>query len=157
MSFLLGAFATLTFFGLCRLAFHRRRWHAHGRCGGYGRHPRGMGRERFARAAGEVFKRRLDVDEEQEPIVDHALADARAALKELADELAATRGAVADALRGESVDDAALAAAFAKHDDAVARARRAVVSAVKQVHAVLEPEQRARAADWIASKDTRWM
>ena len=31
----------------------------------------------FARAAGEMFKRRLDIDEDQEDIVDHALKDLR--------------------------------------------------------------------------------
>lgn len=125
----------------------------HGCCGRRGR--RGHG-ERYGRAIGEVVKRRLDIDEEQEPIVDHALRDAREALRELGEELKATRATIADALRGEAVDDAALAAAFQRHDDAVARARRQVVSAVKQVHAVLEPEQRATAADLLGKPDGRW-
>lgn len=154
-----GVLGALFLAGVARRVVFGRRWHRHGCHGGY-RHgwhgPRGVGEERFARAAAEVVKRRLRIDEEQEPIVDHALRDARAALKELAAELSDTRAAVAGAFREEVVDDAALAAAFAKQDDAVARARREVVSAMKQIHAVLEPEQRARAAEWLASGKPTW-
>ena len=97
------------------------------------------------------LKRRLRVDEEQEPVIDHAMKDAHAALKELRSELDATRAPIAEALRGETVDDAALAAAFARHDDAVARARREVVSAIRQVHAVLDADQRGKVADFVAA------
>ncbi len=128
------------------------RWGGHwGRRGRPGR----MG-EGFARAAGEVLKRRLRIDEEQEPLVDNALADVRKTLKELSDELKDGRAAVAGAFAGEAVDDAALAATFARQDDALARARREVVSAMKQVHGVLDEDQRKRAADWLASGDGKW-
>ncbi len=156
---LIGALGVLGLLGVARVIRGRGRWGRHGCHGGHrGRYggPRGLGEERFARAAGEVFKRRLRIDEEQEPVVDHALRDLRAAVHELGRELGDTRAALADALRGETVDDAALAAAFARQDDAVQRARREVVSAVKQVHAVLEPDQRKRAADWVASGRARW-
>ncbi len=160
---LMGALGMMMVFAFGRLAFalgRRRRWR---RCGGrYGRHggpggPGGLGEERFARAAGEVMKRRLRIDEEQEPVVDHALRDLRATMTELTRELGETRAAAAEAFRGEAVDDAALAATFARQDDAVARARRDVVSALKQVHAVLQPDQRAKAADWMGSARPRWM
>jgi uncharacterized membrane protein len=104
-----------------------------------------------------VFKRRLDIDDDQEGIVDHAATDLRAALKELVEELKDTRASIADAFRGDTVDDAALAVAFARHDDAVGKARRDVVSAFKQIHAVLDEEQRAKATDWLASGDGRWV
>lgn len=130
----------------------------HGGCGGrrgghFGRRwgRSGVGSEGLARAAGEVLKRRLDVDEEQEPIIDHALGDLRAALKELKGELEATHAPLADALRGDKIDDGALAAIFTRHDDALSKARRQVVSAVKQVHAVLDEGQRKKAADLLAS------
>ena len=118
-----------------------------------GRAGRGFANEGFGRAMTEVVKRRLRVDEDQEGIVDHAFADIRKSVTELKDELAATRTGIADAFRGENVDEAALASAFARHDDALARARRDVVSSFKQVHAVLDPEQRATAADWMASTE----
>lgn len=140
----------------CHAGWHggwRGEWRGEGGAGEGGRRGSPLHDEAFARAMGEVFKRRLDVDEDQEPYVDHALKDLRAALKELSDELKATRAPVGEAFRGETVDDAALAAAFARHDDALGRARRQVVSALKQVHAVLTPEQRARAVEWIASAE----
>lgn len=123
---------------------------ARGGWGHWGGRGAGLAGEQVARAAGEVLKRRLDVDEEQEPIVDHALDDLHASLKELKAELSSTHAPLADALRGEKLDDSALAAIFARHDDALARARREVVSAVKQVHAVLDADQRKKAADWLA-------
>ena len=116
--------------------------------------PRGDG---FARALGEVLKRRLRIDDEQEGIVDHALADLRAALKDLAAAVKDTRAPLATAFRGEKVDDGSIAAAFGSHDESLARARRDVVSALKQIHAVLTPEQRAQAADWLAAGDGRWV
>ncbi len=109
-----------------------------------------------ARALGEVLKRRLNIDEEQELIVDHALLDARKALRVLHEEVEGTRAGIADALRGETVDDSALAAAFVKHDDAVAKARRELVSATRQVHAVLDADQRKIAADLINQSKTGW-
>ncbi len=128
-------------------------WHGwHGRRGG--RHGRGgFPSEGVGRAFTEVIKRRLQIDDDQEGIVDHAFADIRKSASELKDELAATRTGIADAFRGETVDEAALASAFARHDDAVSRARRDVVSSLKQVHAVLDADQRAKAADWMAATE----
>lgn len=170
--FLIGLATVFVVGGLARWVMWGRR---HGCGGGYGgghgcgggrgwrgRHGRGgersfVGSEPFARAAGEVFKRRLDIDEDQEIIVDHALTDLRKALNELGAELKDSRAALGEAFRGEKIDDGALAAAFARHDDALGRARREVLSTLKQVHAVLRPEQRAKAADWIAAGDPRWV
>lgn len=141
----------------------RRRFHGgHGGYGGCGRYGRRWGRrpmnsEGVARAAGEVFKRRLDIDEDQEGIVDHAMTDLRDAIKELAGELKDSRGAIANAFRGETVDEAALSAAFARQDDALGRARRQTVSSFKQIHAVLTPKQREKAADWLGAVETKWM
>ena len=158
-------FGTLCLFGLFKLARHsacHRRYGCHG-AGGWGGHRGRRGRFQgdrlnaaYARAAGEVFKRRLDIDEEQELIVDHAITDAHKALDELAKELRDTRASLADAVRGETVDDAALAAAFSRHDDALGRTRRQVVSAARQIHAVLDADQRQQVADWLAKGEGRW-
>ncbi len=157
--FFMGTLCLFALGGVLR----RMMWMRHGRFaqgghgGGWGRGHwhRGRGgafaQQGFGRAMAEVVKRRLRIDPNQKGIVEHALADARKSGSELRDELAATRAGIADAFRGEAVDDAALAAAFARHDDALSRARRDVVSTFKQVHAVLDEKQRARAADWMAS------
>ena len=114
---------------------HHARWgHGRGHGPGYGGRDRAGWHEGVGRAAGEVFKRRLRIDEDQEPIVDLALRDARAALTELGTTLRDSRTELADALRGDAVDDASLAAAFSRQDQAVAEARRQVVSAAKQIH-----------------------
>jgi uncharacterized membrane protein len=134
----------------------RRGWHGGGGDWGRARGRRGW-REGVGRAAGEVLKRRLRIDEDQEGIVDLAMADVRKALTELGTVLRDSRSEVADALRGEEVDAATLDAVFALQDEALADARRQVVSAVKQIHAVLEPEQRQAAADWLGTADPRWV
>lgn len=162
-------FGTLCLFGFIKLA-RGGRHHRRGRCGhGYhggrgfrggrgfydGREggPRGEG---FARAFGEIIKRKLRIDEEQEGLVDHALKDLRASLAELAKVAHDSRAAFANAFREETVDEGALAGVFSQHDEALARARRDVVSALKQIHAVLTPEQRVEAAEWLASGDAPW-
>lgn len=124
-----------------------------GRWARMGDGPRGEG---VARALGEVIKRRLRIDEDQEDIVDHALSDLRTALGELSTAMKDTRGPLAAAFKDDKVDEAALATAFSTHDEAIARARRDVVSALKQIHAVLTPEQRAKATEWLAS-DATWV
>lgn len=107
---------------------------------------RGFG---FGRAMGEMFKRRLDIDEEQEEIVDPAMDELRGVMSELKEAFAASRSDVAKAFRSESVDDAALGATFDHLDAEIARLRRKAVSALKQVHAVLDAEQREEVARWM--------
>jgi uncharacterized membrane protein len=106
----------------------------------------------------EVLKRRLDVDEDQALVVDHAMRDVNVACKELAASMVEARSEAADALRGESVDDGALEALFARTDEELARTRRHLISAVKQVHAVLDDEQREALADLMVGWDApgRW-
>lgn len=116
--------------------------------GGRGRRRSG----RMTRAVGEMFKRKLDLDEDQEDIVDLAFKDLHAALKDFGEVMKDSRGDVVDAFRGEVVDDGGLEAVFARQDEEVSRARRQLVSAFKQVHAVLEPDQREAAAEWLASQ-----
>ena len=50
--------------------------------------------------------------------------------------------------------DAALDAIFETQDAALTQTRRQVVSALKQIHAVLDDEQRATAVQWLASGPT---
>lgn len=120
--------------------------------------PRGRRSSGVARALGEVFKRRVGVDADQEDLVDHALSDLRDSLKELGAALRDDRAALVGAFAGETVDEAALAAVWAGQDEALAKARREVVSSFKQIHAVLDAEQRTRATDWLGQADPfgRW-
>lgn len=158
--FMLG---TMSLLGLCAVASSHRRHHGwaghggcHGRRGWGGPSPEARQRRHagMSAAAVEILKRRLRIDEDQEPYVDHAARDAHATLRTLREELDATRVDLAGAFRGEAVDDAAVDAAFARMDAALKTARRELVSAARQVHAVLEPEQRAAAAD-LLGRDVR--
>jgi len=158
-------FGTLCLFGLVGLVKGSRNhgggcgergWGGHG---GWRDRRRGAPHERpgFSRAAGEMFKRKLHIDEDQEGIVDHAIADAFAAFKAFGATMKEGRADLAGAFESEAVDDAALAALFARQDEAITTARRELISALKQVHAVLDPEQRARATSWLAAAEGRWV
>jgi Spy/CpxP family protein refolding chaperone len=151
---------TACLFGLIGLAKSQRHGHHshHGRCGGRGsrRGPHRTGRRGrgFDRAMGEAIKRGLHVDRDQEDLVDHAMGDVREALRELKDVMKESRQDAAAAFEGDQVDDAALDAIFETQDAALTQTRRQVVSALKQVHAVLDDEQRATAVQWLANGPT---
>lgn len=107
------------------------------------------------RAFGELLKRRLDIDEDQEGIVDQALKDIRKSMKDLKSVMADSRGDLADAFTGKEVDEASLAAVLGHQDDEVKRLRREIVFALKQIHAVLDSEQRELAVEWLRGNDWR--
>jgi Spy/CpxP family protein refolding chaperone len=161
----LGAVALFCVLGFIKARRFGRGWHHHhGHRGGWHRggwdrddedddRPRRRRRgDGFFRATGEVVKRRLKVDEEQEGIVDLALTDLREAVSGFREVLNDSRTEIASAFRGSEVDQAALDAVFARHDEELARTRREVVSALKQIHAVLDPEQREAAVGWLGGR-----
>ena len=123
------------------------RWHGHGSHGG---RPSSLSEGQRLRAAGEMLKRRLRVNADQQDIVDHALKDAYASLRELKAGWTDSRVGLAEAFAAEEVDEAALAAAFASQDADLARSRQDLASALKQVHAVLDEEQRQRLSKLLA-------
>jgi Spy/CpxP family protein refolding chaperone len=159
IEFFFGTACLLAMVGVVRGG---RRGHCHGgapswRHGQYRSGPSGRGaRGGFARAAGEVLKRRLDIDPDQEDIVDHALSDLRDTARALKEVVNDSREELAAAFGGDDVDVAAIDAVWARHDEALARARREAVSAVKQIHAVLDPEQRERAVQILTNARPGW-
>lgn len=142
----LAALCAFSLLSILRFAFWRRR-----ACARSGARGCGGGWGRRSRLAAEMFKRRLGVRAEQQALIDPAFLDMQATLQAFREAITATKAPVADLLRAETVDETALAAIFAVHDEALARARRELVSAVKQVHAVLDGDQRKKAADVLAS------
>jgi len=108
------------------------------------------------RAAAEVFKRRVGVGPEQEDIVDHGLRDLLDALKAGAQARAQARAQAAAAFGGAQVDEAALTLALDQGDEGARAARRDVLSALRQIHAVLNDEQRARAATFLREGLPAW-
>jgi uncharacterized membrane protein len=165
---------TLSLFGLFLLLVsgrrrHHRRW-AHGGCGG--RKARRRGREHgseeayggpdplhvaFGPGVADHLGQRLGLADEQQDMVEAALADTRRTLDGLWKTLADSRGEIASALRGESVDDARLAAVFEWHDEALSHARQELTTAWKAALLGLTPEQRARVADLVAGSHRGWV
>ena len=169
-------FGTLCLFGLAKVVRgpHCRSFH-HGHHGHHGHHEGGWRAHRgfhgggeshegqrrrgrgFGRAASEVFKRKLDLDDEQADLVDHAFRDLGDAGRGFKESLRTQKQDLAAAFSAEEVDESALAALFAAQDEELQRFRRTALSVFKQIHAVLEPEQRAEATRWFASQGGRWM
>lgn len=152
--FLLGTLFVMMLFGMKAFAFRHRRYHGwshdhwHGRHGRRERRGRGRGFARFASV--ELLKRRLDLDEDQGDLAEHAVADAQRSLKAMTGSLRDGRDELADLVRGETIDDARLEVIFDRLDDDLARTRRELVSAVKQIHATLDAEQREQLAAMLA-------
>ena len=135
----------------------------HGGCGngrhaGYGgdgeRKARGWSRGGFEQNLRRTIRHTLGLSDEQTDTVDVATDHVRDALKELLATVKESRGDLAATLRGEKLDEARLATIFELHDDALKKARRDVVAALKQVHEELTPEQRVKLADLLASGPT---
>lgn len=163
LGFLFGTLCLVGLVGVVRGprcgSFHHRGRHGGASCHRDGHHRAGRARggRGFGRAAAEVFKRKLDLDEDQADLVDHALRDLGEAGRELRDTLKSQQAELARAFKDQQVDEAALAALFATQDEELVRFRRSAISALKQVHAVLEPDQREAATDWLAQAGGRWM
>lgn len=156
-----------------RLAFHRR-FAGHGPwalspCGGGpgfarggcrgedGDHGHRRGRWGFARGPGRSFWLRalfahLDTTPGQEREIRAAIEDAQGAARAAKDGVKTARADVARAIGGETFDDAAVAEASTRVDEATSQVREAVVAALKRIHAILDEKQRARLAD-ILSKE----
>lgn len=165
-------FGTLCLFGLFLLLArpwrhkHHRAW---GRCGGHRRYRR-SDRDAYDREGDREYTqhdplhvafggpgaaylgRRLGLEEEQQGIVEAALADTRRTLNSLWSTLSDSRSEIAAALRGENVDDDKLDAVFAWHDEALQHARRELTTSWKAALLALSPEQRARVADLVAGR-----
>ena len=137
-------FGTLCLIGLVRL-ITRRRW------GRYYGHGRGYGRGFGPRGALNVVLARLDTGPGQEKVISEAFSEfidrARASGREVRD----TRRDVAQAVRGERLDEARLNEVFGRHDAALDQVRRASVDAMRKVHEALDERQRKILGDLMES------
>lgn len=135
---------TLCLVGLVKVLGHGR-W-GHGRWGhggwerggprgpwGWGGGPRRMMRGLFER---------LDTSPGQEKVLVEVAHEIREAGAPLREEMRASRRAIADALRAKVVDEEALGALFARHDDVLREARKRAVGALARVHDTLDDRQR---------------
>ena len=68
-------------------------------------------------------------------------------------EARASRSDVARLLRTESLDENILGEAFARHDERLREMQKAFADALGRVHQALDPEQRARLADFLENQE----
>ncbi|MFT7520359.1 MAG: putative membrane protein [Kiritimatiellia bacterium] len=158
-------FGTLCLF-LFMMAMRPRRRFSHtggGRCGpghhhrgsgddggeGSERGPRGRGRWSRASWLHKQAGRRLNLDEHQQEVVEVAARQADKAIKTFTEIVDESRDELADAVKGETIDQARLDAVFEKWDESMLEARKDVVDALRRGHATLDTDQRRRLSEWI--------
>lgn len=125
---------------------HGRGWGGPG--GGWGDGgPRGWGRAGFLRMAFE----RLRTTPGQERAIGEAMETLFGALREARGKLGGFRD-VAGAFRADSFDEGAAARAGIDAEESFKAAREAVLDALRKVHEVLDPKQRAMLADLLESR-----
>jgi hypothetical protein len=137
-------FGTLCLVGLVyvvRRGRHHRYHHF-----GYGRH-RGFG----PRAALNAVLDRLDTAPGQEKVILGAVDDFVERARTTGREIRGSKKELAEALRGEALDEARLEQVFGRHDAAIADLRTAGVDAVRKVHGALDERQRRVLSDLIDS------
>jgi Spy/CpxP family protein refolding chaperone len=117
--------------------------------GGYGGHGhyghRGGGRRWMLHHA----LARIDATPAQERAIVAEVDKLRERVHGAKSNLRETRTDLAAALRGPSLDDAALGAVLGRVDAATADARGAVVDALRNIHGVLDDKQRSQVADML--------
>jgi hypothetical protein len=136
---LIGVLATLVALFVIRGLFFlgwRRRWRGH-------RRARGWMLRRLAS--------RLDATPEQERLLLAEVESIRTALVGLRQGFSASRGELADALVGESVDERSLDGLFERELSRAGEVKRAAAQAFARVHAALDVRQRRILAELVRS------
>lgn len=118
----------------------------HGRFGYHGRH-RGYG----PRGALNALLARLDTAPGQEKVIVAAVDELFDRARDSGRELRDTRRDIAQAVRGERVDEARLTEVFGRHDAAIDKLRAGSVEALRKVHEALDERQRKILGDLIDS------
>ena len=136
------------------------RWHGHGHDhGDHGEHRDGYGEGRgwgFERVVLRRIFERLDTTPGQEKVIVQAVSEGRDAIRSAVGEFRGSRDDLAKVIAGESFDETALGGVFAKQDEALANARKALTGALAKVHEALDSRQRSALADMIARGPRNW-
>jgi hypothetical protein len=149
IGFVIGAVCLMGLIGMVRRGRRwRRGWHGghmgHGWQGGPG----------FGGGGGPRFFLRnlfiaLGTSPSQEKVIVAAAEELRGTFSGIREELAASRTAVAEAVRAPSFTGEALGDVFSRHDDALRKVREAATGALARVHDVLDESQRQTLAGFI--------
>jgi Spy/CpxP family protein refolding chaperone len=92
---------------------------------------------------------RLDTTPGQEREIRAALEELRERGRDAKSGMLETRESLGRAIGGETFDDSAFEAVSARVDATSEKMKDALVSALKRIHAVLDPKQRERLADLV--------
>ena len=127
-----------------------------GRWGGHGGHGgrwggRGWSRRGPARWVGKLADL-VDATPEQEEVIHEAVSKLLTELRGLREEAGSSRRDLGSAFGEERLDEERLGELFARHDQLLEGARKAVVGALAKIHEVLEPAQRERLARWLGRR-----
>jgi Spy/CpxP family protein refolding chaperone len=114
--------------------------------GGGGGHRGGIGGSFWLR----MLFARVDTTPGQEREIRAAIEDLRDRAKDAKSGMLETRESLGKAVAGESFDDAAFEAVSARVDATSEKMKDALASALKRIHAVLDPKQRERLADLVS-------
>lgn len=156
--------------GACHMYGRRHRWGHHGHHAGFegyeGQDDYGHGGHRggHGRWGGRGWSRRgparwvgkladlVDATPEQEEVIHEAVSKLLTELRGLRDEAGSSRRDLGGAFGEERLDEERLGELFARHDQLLEGARKAVVGALAKIHEVLEPAQRERLARWLGRR-----
>jgi hypothetical protein len=117
----------------------------------FGHHRRGHGYGYGPRAALHGLLERLDTAPGQEKVIVSAVEEFVDRARDSGREVRETRRDIANAVRGERVDEARLAEVFGRHDAAIDKLRGAGVDALRKVHEALDERQRKVLGDLLDS------
>jgi len=136
---------------------------AHRRCHGYSGYGwygpwqyHGHGRSRGERWMLHAALSRLDATPAQERAIVGEIDRLKTRVRDARSSLKDTRGDLAAAVRGTTLDDAALGAVLGRVDSATAEARSAALDALRGIHGVLDDRQRAQLGDFLDGGGGWW-
>jgi uncharacterized membrane protein len=92
---------------------------------------------------------RVDATRAQEEVMHDAVRELIRELRSLEGEVKASREELGGAFGDERLDEERLGELFARHDELLGTARKAVVGALAKIHDVLEPDQRRQLSRWL--------
>jgi Spy/CpxP family protein refolding chaperone len=133
---------------------HARRCRYH--CHGYDHHHWDHWNHRGGRRGLYMLLSRIDASPAQERAIIGEVDRLKSRLRDLRGGVRDTRADLAAALRGPTLDDAALGAVLGRVDAATSEARSSILDALRNIHAVLDERQRETLADLVDRGPWAW-
>lgn len=140
--------------GLGALGFYalRKAHHCRHSCDDHGWHNHGWN-PHWRRRGLHMLLRRIDASPAQERAIIAEVEQFRDRVRGVRANAPEARADLAAAIRAPELDDATLASLKSRVDTAIGDVRTAALEALRNIHALLDPGQRERVADFL---DTNW-